>query len=61
MNTSLLERWTWPLIYVSLFLLGIGLTVLRGDVALGWVISGLGIAGTVMGIVLIWLRSRVKA
>lgn len=61
MNTSLLERWTWPLIYVSLFLLGIGLTVLRSDVALGWILSGPGIAGTVMGIVLIWLRSRVNA
>lgn len=61
MNTSWLERWTWPLIYLSLFLLGIGLTVLRSDAALGWILSGLGIAGTLTGIVLIWVRSRIRA
>ena len=48
------------MIYLGLFLLGLGLTVLRSEAALGWIVTGSGIVATLAGIVLVWMRSRIR-
>lgn len=60
-RAPLVEKLVWIYIYVGLLLLGLGLAVQRSDATIGWVIAGIGIASTVVGIVLIWVRSRMKA
>jgi sulfite exporter TauE/SafE len=55
-----IEKWCWILIFVGMILLALGLSVLRSDVALGWGIAAPGILMIVVGIVLIWVRSRMK-
>ena len=55
-----IQRWIWPLIYVGIFLLALGLSVQRGNAELGRGIAATGIAAMVVGIVLIWIRSRLK-
>ena len=53
-------KWSWILIYVGMVLLALGLSAQRSDSALGWGIAGLGIAMMVIGVVLVWIRSRMK-
>ena len=60
-RAPLVEKLVWIYIYVGLLLLGLGLAVQRSDATIGWVIAGIGIVSTVVGIVLIWVRSRMKA
>ena len=55
-----IQKWIWILIYVGMVLLALGLSVQRSDASLGWGIAVPGIALIVVGIVLIWLRSRMK-
>ncbi len=57
---SKLETWIWVLIYLGLILLGLGLSVQRGDAALGWGLLTVGGVGVVVGSVLVWVRSRMK-
>ena len=57
--TQRVQQWTWPLIFVGIVLLALGLMVQRSDAALGWGIAAPGIALIVIGIVLIWVRSRM--
>ena len=60
MNTARrLETWVWVLIYIGLGLVGLGLSVQRNAAALGWSIVAFGSVAAVVGIVLIWLRSRI--
>lgn len=53
------EKWTWVLIFVGMAVFGIGLSVARTDSTLGHVISGFGAAGAIVGVALIWARSRL--
>ena len=53
-------KWSWILIYVGMVLLALGLSAQRGDNVLGWGIAGLGIAMMLIGVVLVWIRSRMK-
>ncbi len=55
-----IHKWSWILIYVGMVLLALGLSVQRSDAALGWGIAATGIAMIVVGIVMIWIRSRMK-
>lgn len=55
-----LQKWIWILIYVGIVLFALGLSVQRSDAALGWGIALPGAALIVIGIVLIWVRSRMK-
>jgi undecaprenyl pyrophosphate phosphatase UppP len=55
-----IQKWIWMLVYAGIVLLGLGLMVRRDDAAVGWGIAGTGIALIVVGIVLIWVRSRMK-
>ena len=55
-----IQKWIWILIYLGMALLGLGLSVLRSDASLGWGIAVPGIALIAIGVVLIWVRSRMK-
>ncbi len=54
-----LHTWTWALIYVGMVVAGLGWSVRRHDDALGWTLLVLGGGGVAVGIVLIWVRSRL--
>jgi vacuolar-type H+-ATPase subunit I/STV1 len=54
------EKWIWMLIYAGMLLFALGLAVQRSDTLLGWGMATAGGAMTVIGIVLIWVRSRMK-
>ncbi|MCW7540639.1 hypothetical protein OOT46_22720 [Aquabacterium sp. A7-Y] len=60
MNTRTVEKWTWILIYGGLLALCLGVFVARGDEALGngFMLGGAGAAA--VGVVLIYVRSRMK-
>jgi hypothetical protein len=60
MRASRLDTWSWVFVYGGLILLGLGLSVRSGAAALGWVIALVGVALVAIGIVLIWVRSRIK-
>jgi len=60
MGTKRIDTWVWVLIFLGLIVLGVGLSVQRGDTALGWGIAAAGITLTAAGIVLVWVRSRMK-
>jgi hypothetical protein len=54
-----LEKWIWILIYTGLFALVLGIATARANEALGWSIAVPGIALAAVGIVLIYVRSRL--
>jgi hypothetical protein len=60
MNTTRVEVWVWVLVYLGLIVIGVGMAVQRSDATLGWGITAAGIVLDTLGVVLIWLRSRVK-
>ncbi|MDP9044145.1 MAG: hypothetical protein M3O01_05000 [Pseudomonadota bacterium] len=53
------QKWIWPLIYVGLALLALGLSIRPMDRAFGWTVAAPGIAAVIAGLVLIWIRSRM--
>jgi hypothetical protein len=55
-----LEKWIWILIYAGLFMFIIGIATGRADAGFGWALAVPGVALTVVGIVLIYVRSRFK-
>jgi hypothetical protein len=55
-----LEKWIWVLIYGGLFALILGIATARANEALGWSIAVPGVALAAVGIVLIYVRSRLK-
>ena len=54
------ERWVWILLYGGLLTLVFGLVVEDRDFALGWSMVTGGGAAAAAGIVLIYVRSRMK-
>ena len=56
-----LDGWAWVCVYLGMALLGLGLAVSRSNSTLGWSIASVGILFIVVGIVLIWARSRIKS
>jgi hypothetical protein len=60
MTPKRLQTWVWLLIYAGIILLALGLSVQRSDASLGWGIAAPGMASIALGIVLIWVRSRMK-
>ena len=54
-----LEKWIWILIYGGLFLVILGIATGRSDALLGWIMAVPGAVATVVGIVLIYVRSRL--
>ena len=60
MKTSTLDKLIWVLIYGGLLSVGLGLSVARSDDALGWtIISGGGFTAAV-GVLLVFVRARMK-
>lgn len=55
-----LEKWTWLLIYGGLFVLILGIATARTDTVLGWSLATPGALAAAVGVVLIYLRSRIK-
>lgn len=61
MRAATLEAWVWVLIYGGLLAVGLGLALQRqGDAALGWTLVLVGGIVAALGVVLIWVRSRMK-
>ncbi len=60
MSTARVELLTWVLIFGGLLVLGLGIAVGRSDAALGWAIGVAGGIAAAVGVVLIWVRSRMK-
>ena len=55
-----LEKWIWILIYGGLFLLILGIATGRTNEALGWSMATPGALLAAAGVVLIYVRSRLK-
>ncbi len=54
------RNWIWILIYGGLFMLVLGIATGRTDQTLGWAMAVPGAALAVVGVVLIYVRSRLK-
>ena len=61
MTPSKVETWVWVFIYAGMLLLGLGLAVSRNGGEFGFAIASFGIFLVVVGIVMIWIRSRMKS
>lgn len=61
MKTSTVETLVWVLIYAGLLGVGLGLAVQRYVEPLGWGIAVVGGVVAICGIVLIYVRSRMKS
>lgn len=59
MKPAAVETLVWVLIYVGLLLVVLGLAVQRLEVALGWSLVGVGAVMAAVGVLLIWVRSRM--
>ena len=57
--TRRIELLTWLLIYGGLFAIALGATLRREGALLGWSVIVGGVAVTAVGLVLIWVRSRM--
>ncbi|VTU21124.1 MULTISPECIES: hypothetical protein [unclassified Variovorax] len=55
-----LEAWIWVLIYGGLFMLILGIATGRTSPGLGWSMAVPGVALAAVGVVLIYVRSRLK-
>jgi len=61
MKTSTVETLVWVLIYGGLLGVGLGLAVQRYQEPLGWGIAATGAVVAAVGVVLIYVRSRMKS
>jgi hypothetical protein len=59
MRTTTVEKLIWVLIYGGIFALSIGFFIARTDIVFGTVLQLGGALAVVVGIFLIWLRSRM--
>ena len=60
MKPATVEIWVWLLIYGGLLLCSLGWFVSRHDAALGWTIGIVGVVSVATGVLLIYLRSRMR-
>ena len=59
-HAPLVEKLVWVYVYVGMVLLGLGLAVQRTDTTIGWTLVVIGSISIFIGIVLVWVRSRMK-
>ena len=59
-HAPLVEKLVWVYVYVGMVLLGLGLAVQRSDTTIGWTLVVIGSISIFIGIVLVWVRSRMK-
>ena len=60
MKPATVEAWVWILIYGGMLLFCLGLFVGRGDAPLGGVLGVAGAGLVAAGVLLIYLRSRMR-
>jgi hypothetical protein len=60
MSPAALEKLIWILIFGGLFVLSLGLFVERRDMAFGWGLVVTGGVASAVGVVLVWVRSRMN-
>jgi hypothetical protein len=60
-TASRLDTWIWVFIYAAIFGLGLGLSIWRTDSGLGWTIGSFGAFFLVIGMAMVWARSRAKS
>ena len=60
MKPATVEIWVWVLIYGGLLLLCLALFVARDAGPLGWALGGLGGVLAALGVLLIYVRSRMR-
>lgn len=60
MTPARLEVWIWVLIFGGLLVAGLGIALLQRGAAWGWTVVGAGALAVVVGVVLIWVRSRMR-
>lgn len=60
MKTTTLDKLIWILIYGGLLGVCLGLSVQRSDAALGYGVLVLGAVAAVIGVAMIYVRSRTK-
>ena len=61
MTIKRIESLTWLLIYGGMILFAIGVSLHSGDAATGWVVACVGVAATIAGAVLVYVRSRMRS
>ncbi len=54
-----LDRLIWVLVFGGLALLSIGLFIERNHNPIGWTLVGVGSVAAAVGVVLVWVRSRL--
>ena len=59
-HAPLVEKLVWVYVYAGMILLGVGLAAQRSDPTVGWTIAVIGVVSICIGIVLVWVRSRMK-
>jgi hypothetical protein len=60
MKTDTVDKLIWTLIFGGLITLGLGVSVQRGDSVVGWLLMSFGGVASVVGVVLVYVRSRMK-
>jgi hypothetical protein len=60
MSTTAIERLTWVLIYGGLLMVGLAFALRSTSEPLAWAIGVAGAVEVAVGVVLIWVRSRMK-
>ena len=56
-----MDKWMWILIFGGLIAFGVGLSVARSDTSIGWAFCAAGALGVVVGVGMLWSRSRSRA
>ena len=59
LSTPRIEVLVWVLIYGGLLVCGIGIALSRGGHGYGWGFVTVGMAAAVVGVLLVWWRSRI--
>lgn len=60
MSPGRIAAWTWGLIFGGMLVMAVGLTVLRAQSTLGWVLVACSAVAIAVGVVLIWIRSTMN-
>lgn len=55
-----IERWIWVLVYGGLLTLVLGIATERTGSVIGWVLIGIGGVVAAIGVVLIFVRARLR-
>jgi vacuolar-type H+-ATPase subunit I/STV1 len=60
LSTARIEVLIWVLIYAGMLSCGLGIALSRGGKGYGREVAAAGMVAAVVGVVLIWVRSRIQ-